>query len=52
VDPKTLLDLITRSGSAVRITPDRRIRAPLADRSPPALFAAIADLFARLADKG
>jgi transcription-repair coupling factor (superfamily II helicase) len=52
VDPKILLDLMTRSGSAVRVTPDRRIRAPLADRSPPALFAAIHDLFARLAESG
>ena len=52
VDPKILLDLVTRTGSAVRVTPDRKIRTPLTDRSPQALFAAIADLFARLADKG
>jgi transcription-repair coupling factor (superfamily II helicase) len=52
VDPKTLLDLITRNGSGFRVTPDRRIRAPLADHSPRALFAAVHDLFARLSDKG
>jgi transcription-repair coupling factor (superfamily II helicase) len=52
VNPKILLDLVTRTGSAVRVTPDRKIRSPLTDRSPQALFAAIADLFARLADKG
>jgi transcription-repair coupling factor (superfamily II helicase) len=52
VDPKYLLDLITRSGSAARVTPDRKIHAPLEDHSPRALFAAIHDLFARLSDKG
>jgi transcription-repair coupling factor (superfamily II helicase) len=52
VDPKILLDLVTRTGSAVRVTPDRKIRTPLTDRSPQALFAAIHQLFARLADKG
>jgi transcription-repair coupling factor (superfamily II helicase) len=52
VDPKTLLDLITRTGSAVRVTPDRKIRAPLADPSPRVLFAAIHDLFARLSERG
>ena len=51
VDPKTLLDLITRTGSAVRVTPDRKIRAPLADPSPRALFAAVHDLFALLSDE-
>jgi transcription-repair coupling factor (superfamily II helicase) len=52
VDPTTLLDLITRTGSAVRVTPDRKIRAPLPDSSPRALFAAIHDLFALLSHKG
>jgi transcription-repair coupling factor (superfamily II helicase) len=52
VDPKTLLDLITGSGSGVRITPDRKIHAPLADSSPRALFAAVHDLFARLTERG
>jgi hypothetical protein len=52
VDLNTLLDLITRTGSAIRVTPDRKIRAPLADPSPPALFAAVHDLFARLSDNG
>jgi transcription-repair coupling factor (superfamily II helicase) len=52
VDPKTLLDLITRTGSEIRVTPDHKIHVPLADHSPQALFAAVHDLFARLADNG
>jgi len=52
VDPRTLLDLITRSGSAVRVTPDHKIRAPLSDPSPRALFAAVHHLFALLSDNG
>ncbi len=52
VDPKTLLGLIKETGSAVRVTPDHKIHAPLPDRSPGALFAAIHDLFAQLAGKG
>ena len=51
VDPRVLLDLMTGTGSEIRVTPDRKIRAPLADSSPRALFAAVHDLFARLADK-
>jgi transcription-repair coupling factor (superfamily II helicase) len=52
VDPKYLLDLINRDGSGIRVTPDRKIHAPLEDHSPRALFAAVHDLFARLSDKG
>ena len=52
VDPKTLFDLITRTGSAVRVTPDRKIRAPLPDPSPRALFATVDELFALLAERG
>jgi transcription-repair coupling factor (superfamily II helicase) len=52
VDPNTLLDLMTQDGSGIRVTPDRRIHAPLADHSPRALFDAVHDLFARLADRG
>ena len=47
VDPKVLLDLITRTASGARVTPDRKIHAPLEDDSPRALFAAVHDLFAR-----
>jgi transcription-repair coupling factor (superfamily II helicase) len=52
VDPASLVDFITRTGSAIRVTPDHKIHAPLADHSPAGLFAAAHDLFARLADKG
>jgi len=52
VDSQTLLDLITRKGSGIRVTPDRRIHAPLADHSPRALFAAVHQIFARLANTG
>jgi transcription-repair coupling factor (superfamily II helicase) len=52
VNPETLLDLITRDESGIRVTPDHRIQAPLADHSPQALFAAVHELFARLADRG
>ena len=51
-DPNTLVELIRGSGSAVRVTPDHRIHAPLPDASPRALFDAVHDLFAQLTDKG
>jgi transcription-repair coupling factor (superfamily II helicase) len=52
VDPASLVDFITRTGSEIRVTPDRKIHAPLADLSPAGLFAAVHDLFARLEEKG
>ena len=51
VDPASLVAFITRIGSGIRVTPDHKIHAPLADHSPAGLFAAVHDLFARLADK-
>ena len=50
IDPQRLVQILTRAGSGMRVTPDHRIYgpAPSTDDGPPALFAAAHELMKHL----